>query len=245
VISAVGYDAGVNQLNYGHLNSSNDTEKMFTSLSIAMGGNGKSVSKSQLSRYIKDAQNGEINLGSDKLEALKNIEKKWDKLFGDKEKVSVKELKEISTQDLPLFVDESTNSIEYTEKKIQFYKEKNKEFQEFLQKIKAELRTKAEEKADAQAQAQKETQAKTRAKTEEQAQKNSETQAKNEENGITKKDLKDYLHTLIKKEPKNKDEEVENSDEIHRITNLIAEFDNITGGKEVMTSFEKKTEYTV
>lgn len=231
MISAVGYDAGISQMSYASSNSYTSMEKVFTSLSMATGGDGKSLSKSQLSNYIKNVQQDEVSLSKDKLEVLKNMEKEWGKLFGNEEKVSVKELQKNSNKNIPLFVDDSTNSIEFAEQKIKFYKEKNKEFQEFLEKIKTELKEEAKNRIENQKQTKEEVQAKTQAKT--------------EENGITKKDLKIYLNAILQKEPQNKDEEIENSNDIHHITNLIAEFDELTGGKEVMTSFEKKTQYTV
>lgn len=69
-------------------------EDIFKRLSLEMGGDGSTITKSQLDNYISKAKSGEISITKEKLHALMQIQKNWDTIsngedsidYGDMEK---------------------------------------------------------------------------------------------------------------------------------------------------------------
>ena len=214
MIGSASTGMSLNRMNFATSDTVGNTKKMFVSLSVAMGGDGSSISKSQLSEYIRKVERGQIKLSRKKLDTLKKIHEHWDTLFDKKESIGLKDFEENIGIFAPLFLDSSVENIEIIGDKIKEIREqKKKEFEEL------------KEKTDA------------------------------DEKGITKDNLKDYLKSLLEENfkkdesdtnsEKDKEAEDENLDEINYITNLIAEFDEITGGSEYMTSLEKSTDFSV
>lgn len=65
---------------------------MFKSLSVEMGGDGNSITKEQLSSYVRNAQNGTIKLNPTRLKALKKILENWDKISKDGKSITYADL---------------------------------------------------------------------------------------------------------------------------------------------------------
>ncbi len=65
---------------------------MFKSLSFEMGGDGNSITKEQLSSYVRNAQNGTIKLNPARLKALKKILDNWDKISKDGKSITYADL---------------------------------------------------------------------------------------------------------------------------------------------------------
>lgn len=68
-------------------------EEMFKSLSLEMGGDGKTITKSQLDSYIQKAENGTIEVNPTRLKALKKMQKDWDNISKDGETITFADLK--------------------------------------------------------------------------------------------------------------------------------------------------------
>lgn len=64
-------------------------DEMFKHLSIEMGGDGKTIIKSQLDSYIDKAESGSIKIGKQKLSTLKQIQKNWDTISKGEDSISV------------------------------------------------------------------------------------------------------------------------------------------------------------
>lgn len=67
-------------------------QDMFKSLSFEMGGDGKTITKEQLSSYVRNAQNGTIKLNPTKLKALKKILENWDNISKDGKSITYTDL---------------------------------------------------------------------------------------------------------------------------------------------------------
>lgn len=63
-------------------------EEMFKYLSIEMGGDGKSITKSQLDSYIEEAKSHSMKISKQKLSALKQIQKNWDTISKGEDSIS-------------------------------------------------------------------------------------------------------------------------------------------------------------
>lgn len=159
------------------------SEEMFKKLSIEMGGDGSSITKDQLNSYIEKADSGSFAVSKDKLDALKNIQKNWDKIAGEKDSIEAGDLTDYS---ILLLKSTSETTIESTNEKYGLPKA---DFFKYLMELLG-----------------------------------------NSEQGITKNDLTAYLKSLI---AGNSDEN-DNGDEIAMMTNLIADFNQITRGSEYM-----------
>lgn len=57
-----------------------DAKTIFSKLSIDAGGDGKSITKDQLNSYITKAQNGKVSIPDEEMNALKTLQKNWDKV---------------------------------------------------------------------------------------------------------------------------------------------------------------------
>lgn len=73
-----------------------DMEKIFKRLSFEMGGDGKSITKNQLSDYIKNAESGLIAVDSAKLKALKTILNNWDTISNGSDSITYEDIKKYS-----------------------------------------------------------------------------------------------------------------------------------------------------
>lgn len=67
-------------------------QDMFKSLSFEMGGDGKTITKEQLSSYVRNAQNGTIKLNPTRLKALKKILENWDNISKDGKSITYTDL---------------------------------------------------------------------------------------------------------------------------------------------------------
>lgn len=67
-------------------------QDMFKSLSFEMGGDGNSITKEQLSSYVRNAQNGTIKLNPTRLKALKKILENWDNISKDGKSITYADL---------------------------------------------------------------------------------------------------------------------------------------------------------
>jgi len=80
--SAVSYSNKTSLGNY--LNSVSpdkaDAKTIFSKLSIDVGGDGKSITKAQLTSYIDQAQNGKVSIPDEEMSALKTLQTNWDKV---------------------------------------------------------------------------------------------------------------------------------------------------------------------
>lgn len=69
------------------------SEDIFKSLSLEMGGDGKTITKKQLDDYISKAESGNTNIDKSKLKALKNIQKHWDTIANGDDTLTYDEMK--------------------------------------------------------------------------------------------------------------------------------------------------------
>lgn len=67
-------------------------QEMFKSLSLEMGGDGKTITKDQLSSYVRKAENGTVKLNPTRLKALKKMLDNWDKISKDGENITFADL---------------------------------------------------------------------------------------------------------------------------------------------------------
>lgn len=67
--------------------------EMFKSLSLEMGGDGKTITKEQLSSYVRKAENGTIKINKTRLEALKKMLDNWDNISKDGKNITFADLK--------------------------------------------------------------------------------------------------------------------------------------------------------
>lgn len=76
----------------GRYFNSTDSSKVsarniFENLSIDMGGDGKTITKDQLNKYIAGAQNKTVKMPDEELSALKDIQKNWDTISNGSDKI--------------------------------------------------------------------------------------------------------------------------------------------------------------
>lgn len=67
-------------------------QDMFKSLSVEMGGDGKTITKSQLSTYIQKAESGTTKLSPTRLQALKKMLANWDNISKDGESITFSDM---------------------------------------------------------------------------------------------------------------------------------------------------------
>lgn len=67
------------------------TEKMFGMISIQLGGDGRTINRTQLQQYIQKADDGLINCSSKQLKAFKLLDDNWKDLFGDTDSITAKD----------------------------------------------------------------------------------------------------------------------------------------------------------
>ena len=83
----------LNMYRYGSPSKQVDNRQVFASVSIMVGGDGTSISKSQLKNYIDKASMGAVKISRPQLQALKTMYSSWNDLFGeDTDTISVNDL---------------------------------------------------------------------------------------------------------------------------------------------------------
>lgn len=88
-------------------------QDMFKSLSFEMGGDGNTITKEQLSSYVRNAQNGTIKLNPTRLKALKKILENWDNISKDGKSITYTDL-----QSMPMLLfNAAVGDLENSDKK--------------------------------------------------------------------------------------------------------------------------------
>lgn len=70
-------------------------QEMFKSLSVEMGGDGNSITKSQLSSYIQKAESGAAKISPTRLQALKKMLANWDNISQDGDNVTFADMQKM------------------------------------------------------------------------------------------------------------------------------------------------------
>ncbi len=202
-------------LNYvNYLSKKNiSLEDMFKQFSASLGGDGKTIKKKDIEDYIKKAERGEVKVSAQKLKYLKMIRDNWDKYFKDKDSINYEDFK----NNVALFAGIIAEDSQVEE--IDKDKDKEKDYQ-YNQKDKKD---KDDEKLEIFNKYIEELKEKMKAV----------------EKGLTKDNLKEYLTALATRS----DVDPDASAEIGLVTNLISDFDSITGGKEYLNSIKNETQY--
>ncbi|MBR1680994.1 hypothetical protein IJ707_04300 [bacterium] len=82
MISTITSGMMLNMYKYGSPTKQIDQRQVFASVSIMVGGDGRSISKSQLKSFIDKASNGSVRVSDTQLRALKSMYSSWNDLFG-------------------------------------------------------------------------------------------------------------------------------------------------------------------
>lgn len=82
MISTITSGMMLNMYRYGSPTKQVDQRQVFASVSIMVGGDGTSISKSQLKSFIDKASMGAVKVSNTQLRALKSMYSSWDDLFG-------------------------------------------------------------------------------------------------------------------------------------------------------------------
>lgn len=72
-------------------------EDIFKQLSLEMGGDGNTITKSQLDNYISKAESGDISITKQKLHALKQIQKNWDTISNGEDSIDYSDMDKYKT----------------------------------------------------------------------------------------------------------------------------------------------------
>lgn len=72
-------------------------QNMFQMLSIELGGDGETITKTQLDTYIKSAKDGTIKVSNAELGALKTLQDKWDTISGGKDSITFGDMANYTT----------------------------------------------------------------------------------------------------------------------------------------------------
>lgn len=86
-------------------------QDVFKRLSFELGGDGKTITKDQLDKYIDKADSGLIKVDSNKLKALKSIQKHWDEISQGKDEITFEDMQKYSF----LLISTLTGNFEVTE----------------------------------------------------------------------------------------------------------------------------------
>lgn len=70
-------------------------QEMFKSLSVEMGGDGNSITKSQLNSYIQKAESGAVNISPTRLQALKKMLANWDNISQDGDNITFADMQKM------------------------------------------------------------------------------------------------------------------------------------------------------
>lgn len=72
-------------------------EDIFKRLSLEMGGDGKTITKSQLDNYISKAKSGDISITKEKLHALMQIQRNWDTISNGEDSIDYSDMEKYKT----------------------------------------------------------------------------------------------------------------------------------------------------
>lgn len=90
MISTITSGMMLNMYRYGSPTKQVDQRQVFANVSIMVGGDGTSISKSQLKSFIDKASTGAVKVSDNQMKALKSMYSSWDDLFGkDTDSISV------------------------------------------------------------------------------------------------------------------------------------------------------------
>jgi len=192
-------------------------EDMFKQFSVSLGGDGKTIKKKDIEDYIKKAERGEVKVSAQKLRYLKMVRDNWDKYFKDQDSITYEDFK----NNIGLFVGIIAEDTKVEEKEEDKNKDKDKE-KDYQNKQK-DKKDKDDEKLEIFNKYLDELKEKLNVV----------------EKGLTKDNLKEYLTALATRS----DVDPDASAEIGLVTNLISDFDSITGGKEYLNSIKNETQY--
>ena len=120
-------------------------KELFAMFSVSIGGDGKSITKSQLSSYIKAADDKVIQIGEKRLNKLKTLEKNWDEMFNKKDSISLEDFKKAMLHFVDIMTSEDNEEKledkfikEKKEKKEKADKEKKNSINEVIDQVKKE-----------------------------------------------------------------------------------------------------------
>lgn len=178
----------LNMYKYGSVTKKIEKQEIFASISVAIGGDGKTIKREQLQEYIKKSENKENKISDKLLNAYKNFDNAWDTVFG-------KDTDCITTEDYDkgfyLFTNIIVSSNDESENE-KFYKELQDKSKKYLEDLAEKLNG-------------------------------------DKDKPLELEQIKGYLSELIEK-----NDEEGNDEEIAKLTNVIAKWNNSTS-----------TEYTV
>lgn len=190
-------------------------EDMFKQFSVSLGGDGKTIKKKDIEDYIKKAERGEVKVSAQKLRYLKMVRDNWDKYFKDQDSITYEDFK----NNIGLFVGIIAEDSKVEEKE----EDKNKDKEKDYQNKQKDKKDKDDEKLEIFNKYLDELKEKLNVV----------------EKGLTKDNLKYYLTSLVNRSGEDSDA----VSEIGLVTNLISDFDTITGGKEYLNSIKNETQY--
>lgn len=72
----------LNMYKYGSATKKIEKQEIFASISVAIGGDGKTINRKQLQDYIKSAENKEVKISDKLLNAYKQFDDAWDTVYG-------------------------------------------------------------------------------------------------------------------------------------------------------------------
>lgn len=135
MISTITSGMMLNMYRYGSPTKQVDQRQVFASVSIMVGGDGTSISKSQLKSFIDKASVGAVKVSNTQLRALKSMYSSWDDLFGkDTDSISVDDFNK--APQLFYQVAMSSNEEDDNEKFLRQMREKSEEkMKELAEKI--------------------------------------------------------------------------------------------------------------
>lgn len=92
-----------------------DPRKIFEKLSIDLGGDGKSITKSQLDTYANKAESGSISIPSEELDALKNMQHEWDNISEGSDSISYSNMSASGNKDIltSMVPEDSSSTVDY------------------------------------------------------------------------------------------------------------------------------------
>lgn len=82
----------LNMYKYGSAAKKIEKQEIFASISVAIGGDGKTINRKQLQDYIEKADNKEVKISDKLLNAYKQFDSAWDTVFGkDTENITIED----------------------------------------------------------------------------------------------------------------------------------------------------------
>lgn len=125
------------------------TEKMFGMISIQLGGDGRTINRTQLQQYIQKADDGLINCSSKQLKAFKLLDDNWKDLFGDTDSITAKDFNKAAGIFAQIILaKEDKSDMEKLQEELQKQVEKQKKAREEQEKKLKEKQDKEKEEDD-------------------------------------------------------------------------------------------------